>query len=285
MEKLLIIDCHAVCHSVRHAFGGLTWEDRHTGVIYGFLDRLLSLSSKLEIKKIVFAWDSTKSYRKDIFPEYKMKRHDEDDKTEEEKEIDDAAFPQFSRLRMSTLPALGFNNNFIQTGYEADDIIASLCFHYYKTYDIIFASDDQDLYQLLDCSDMWKLKKKVLYTKQDFFDEYNICSIEWVWVKTLGGCDGDGVPGIPGIGINRSIAYITGKLTRGKYFEAIKFAPKELINRNKALVELPFKGTKHFDIKPDTLNLPAITDLCEQHGMYSLIKGRRLESWKKLLQE
>jgi DNA polymerase-1 len=283
LDKLLIIDCHAVCHSVRHAYGGLTWEDRNTGVIFGFLDRILSLSSKFECTNIAFTWDSGKSFRENIFPAYKEKRHNSEDKTTEEIEIDNCAFAQFSELRQKVLPLLGFSNIFIQTGFEADDIIAYLVRKYHFNYEIIIATDDQDLYQLLDHASMWKLKKKVIYTEDDFTKEYKITPQEWVWVKTIGGCSGDGVPGLPGIGVNRAIGYIKGTLTKGKYHSIIKHADKSFVDRNRALVKLPFTGTGPFTLMINRSTMESITNTCEQYGMYSLIKGRRLKTWKTFL--
>jgi 5'-3' exonuclease len=128
---MILIDSNSICHAAKHSMGDLSYEERKVGVIFGFLLQLLSLSKLLKSNRFVFIWDSRKSLREQIFPDYKYKRKNKE-KTKEEKEMDDIAYAQFNILRTEIIPALGFQNNFMFDGYEADDLIAKICFKYPK---------------------------------------------------------------------------------------------------------------------------------------------------------
>jgi len=89
---------------------------------------------------------------------------------------------------------------------------------------------------------------------------------------------GDGVTGVPGIGTTRAIQYLKGKLT-GKYLQNI-YQSKQIIEKNEKLVKLPFRGTMIPNLEFKKLDLDTIFRVCENYGMYSLLKGKRLETWK-----
>jgi len=265
-----------------HHFGGLQWEDRHTGVIFHFLNRLLSFVNMFDTTKFVFAWDSRKSYRKEkVFPDYKKEKHNVE-RTEEEQILYSHCFEQMHQLRKNILPALGFKNVFIQTGYEADDIIADIVLNDCYV-DYIVVSSDNDLYQLLSHCRMWRLNTKKFYTHQDFYNEYDIEPEQWVQVKILVGCPGDGVPGLPGIGNARAISWLKGELKPGKFYHDIKFATEEFITRNDLLVNLPFPGIKtpQLDFE-ENFDLDNIFSICEDYGLFTLLKNSRLRAWKEL---
>jgi len=265
-----------------HHFGGLQWEDRHTGVIFHYLNRLLTFVTKFNTTRFVFTWDSGKNKRKEIYAGYKKK--DLPERTEEENILYAHLFRQIYELRKEVLPALGFKNVFIQTGYEADDIIASLVIDNCENkIDFIVVSDDNDLYQLLQWCKMWLLGKKKFYTKDDFSIEYNITPLLWDRVKTYAGCTGDKVPGIEGIGTKRAIQYLRQEL-KGKALDKIKYCDKEWIHMNRKLVSLPLKGVGVFDLDfNEHFDLDNIISVCESYGCFSLIKGNRLKAWKEFI--
>lgn len=263
-----------------HHFGGLQWEDRHTGVIFHYLNRLLTFVNKFDTTHFIFTWDSRKNKRKEIYKGYKDK--DLPERTEEEQILWDHCFDQMYQLRKNILPALGFKNVFIQTGYEADDIIASIVINDCYV-DYIVVSGDNDLYQLLEYCKMWDLGKKKFYTAEDFTKDYRLPPHDWSEVKTLAGCTGDKVPGISGIGITRAIQYLNGTLT-GKAFEKIKFCDKMWKNMNRELVLLPLPGVNYFKLDLDEqFDLDNIFKVCEQYGLFSLLKGNRLKTWKEFI--
>ena len=278
-SPIVIIDSHPICYEAMHHFGGLQWEDRHTGVIFHYLNRLLTFANKFNTTRFVFTWDSRKSKRKEIYKGYKDK--DLPDRTEEENILYSHMFRQMYELRKEVLPALGFKNVFIQTGYEADDIIADIVLNdCYIEY--IVVSDDNDLYQLLDHCKMWLLGKKKFYTRLDFIAEYKIAPPDlWSKVKTLAGCPGDKVPGIEGIGVTRAIQYIQREL-KGKALDKIKYYDQNQKDIWSKLVTLPLDGVGTFELDfNEHFDLDNIITVCESYGCFSLIKDNRLKTWKE----
>ena len=274
-KPILIFDCHAIGHSCKHSYGLLSYDGRPTGIIYGFLTQILTLSKKHDTTDFVFAWDSGKSLRKLFFPDYKKRRSE---MTPEEVEDHKIAIKQFQLLRSDILPYLKFKNNFLQTGYEADDIIASIVKNYDKNF--IVASDDKDLYQLLDRCKMWKLKKKQIYTKMDLREEWGCNPSEWAEMKKYAGCKGDSVPNIPGIAELSALKYLNGSLT-GKKLQDIRETDKSILERNGKLTCLPYEGINNFELSLRTnFDISDFLDIFDRYGLYSFLKGNRLKDWK-----
>jgi len=100
MKKILVIDCDSIAWSVFHGLPILTHEEQGTAIIYGFLNQLFSIQEYDQADHIVFAWDSRKSIRIEIFPEYKIKRRTaKKEYTEEETTIHKDRMRQFNLLR------------------------------------------------------------------------------------------------------------------------------------------------------------------------------------------
>ena len=286
--KALIIDSNYICHTAKHTMRGLSFDELQTGVIFGFFREIHRCAKKFGTRNFVFAWDSRKNFRKEIFPEYKKKREDHR-MTEEEQIISDVAFPQFTKLRQNILPQFGFENIFIQTGYESDDLIASIVRNSSKSLDLTVVSSDADLYQLLDQCSMFNLRKKAMYGLGDFTKEYGISPKEWSMVKALAGCSTDGVPGIGGVGEITAIKHITDQLKKTPKNKD-KFTStdsQEIINRNLKLVRLPFKGTKEISLsednfKQETFYRDDFMDICQTYGFRSFLT--ELKSWETLFE-
>jgi len=238
---------------------------------------MLSLSKTFDTNKFIFAWDSKRSFRKDIYPEYKTRKSRPPDEIVFEK----FAFKQFIELRTQTIPEFGFKNSFIQTGLEADDIIAAITKNYDQEFVII--SGDGDLYQLLDVHvDMYSPKKKKIYTLKHFKDEYQITPEQWITVKQVAGCRSDTVAGINGVGEKRAIQYIKGTLKeKTKGYQNI-IAGQDIINRNEALVKLPFEGTKVPQlVNSETFYLARFFEITDKYGFRSMQQINQMEEWER----
>ena len=275
--KTLIIDSNAICHQVKHTLNNLSYDEQKVGVIFGFLRQILTLSKTFDTNKFLFTWDSMKSFRQDIYPVYKQNRRK--DKTEEDKKLDKIAYKQFHKLRMKVLPKLGFKNNFIQTGLEANDLIAAITQNY--NHEFIIISGDQDLYQLLSPSvGMYSTKKKKVVIEQDFIEEYKITPEEWVQVKQIAGCTTDNVEGIHTVGEKRAIGHIKKTLkTDSKFYHRIEEGA-EIIDRNEALVKLPYEGTKIPKIKQDgPFYFANFIEITDEYGFRSMQQTQTSNEW------
>jgi DNA polymerase I len=279
--KLLIIDCHAVGHYMKHGLYSLDYQGIKTGIVYGFLKKLLSLGKITQPDTVIFAWDSRDSNRKKIYPEYKFKRYKE--KTSKEKYVDSETFKQFEKLRSDILPYIGFSNNFIVDGLEADDIIASIVMNNIDTEQITIASSDNDLYQLLYSNvRMYRLHQADFYNQCSFYKEFDIEFDLWASVKSISGCSGDGVPGVDGVGDTTAIKYLKGKLkSTTKSFKDIQsYLGSDKYEINSRLVTLPFVGTPHFKIiKDEHLSLGNFLNICHRNDFRSFTKVGVPEQW------
>jgi len=283
---LIIVDSNYICHMRKHTMGDLSYEEMATGVIFGFLQTVLAVIERFQSRRIAFAWDSRISKRKALFPDYKLMRHK--DKTPEEIKQDKIAYRQFGQLRKKVLPKLGFKNVFIQAGYEADDIIASLVESQNGSEEICIVGSDNDLYQLLKPNVfMYHPSKKRTYTAVKFIEEKGIQPKTWKTVKKIAGCKGDGVPNVPGVGEVTAIKYITSKLAyKSKAYKSItSTSGMARIRENHDLVCLPFPGTKTFEIADnEVFHYKDFVEVCGSYGIKSFFQQKQTERWMKALE-
>ena len=277
-KRLVVIDAHALGHTIKHSLGELTHDDLQVGIIYGFIFRVLFMARLFDTNRFCICWDSKTSKRKEIFPDYKKKPGELN-----EQEIYElsAVLSQFKILRTKVLPALGFQNNYIQEGMEGDDIVASLLFNYNLDEEEdkpVLISSDNDFYQLLMYCDMYILRTKKIFTAEDFLDKYNMVPSQWKEVKALAGCSGDGVPGVPGCGQTKAQSYIEHKLVKGAIFDRIITNP-ELIQLTRRLTTLPFEGTKAIYYKEDEFDIDKIINVLDAYDMRSLTSGKNYHTW------
>lgn len=275
----IIIDAHALAHRARFAMKGtdLSVDGVKTEVILNFLRGINLFAYFLQANEFIFAWDSRKYFRKEVYPNYKSGRKD---KTPEDREFDEITMPQFQEIRMKVLPEMGFRNNFIQTGMEADDIIAIITQTYQFEFTII--SRDQDLYQLLnDRVVMYDPVSKKFISHQTVFQEYGIEAEKWWKVKSLAGCKTDSVEGIKGIGETTAIKYLVEKLSRkSSAYRKIEDGT-DITDRNRNLVKLPFEGTECPKLLPDQLSLENFIKVFEKYNFQSFLAD--IEDWKNNL--
>jgi 5'-3' exonuclease len=294
---LIIIDCNNLCYRAKFAMGHLSHEDQQTGVIFGFLLRVLELSEVFSTNRFVFAWDSKKSLRAVDYEGYKSKRKKNRlEKTEEEQELDRLAYEQFDLIRKEILFDMGFKNVYMETGYEADDIIANVVQNSIPDEHIGLYTTDRDLCQLLSENVFIinsKPKKKKggwgfegVYAKEDFIAEWGITPNRWAEVLSIAGCDTDEVVGIKGVGKKTAINYllaldgVNGSIERLKAkFKKIYGNP--IIDINRPLVTLPFSGMDRINIDYDfRLKVKNVEKVFKRFGFMSFL-GPMWGSWKK----
>lgn len=280
-EPILIIDSSSLAHRVKHSLKNLSHEAMPTGIIYGFFNSILHIMKNLETNNLVFTFDSSSYLRKNIYSGYKNKDQNKE-LSEEDKELNQRCYDQINLLYEEILPKIGFNNIYKQDGLEADDLIASIAIM--NDGKKVIVSSDEDLYQLLNHSDMYK-SKKGLYTKNDFIKEYNIDPDEWWKTKAIAGCKSDKVPGVDGVGEKTAIKYLNKELkTNSKAYIAIK-NNQEMIKRNKKLVKLPFIGTKKIKlVKQKPLNLSNFIAICQKYNLKSYLNSEKLAVWTAYLE-
>jgi DNA polymerase-1 len=209
----------------------MDYKGRQTGAIAGFFDILFKARETLGTEGVVFCLDSRVNKRKEVYQPYKATRSP----------TEPALRQQMEEIGGKILLNMGFSNVLIQTGYEADDLIAAVTFSATKR--AIILSSDKDLRQCLrEGVSQYDPGTKRLITEKTFADEYGIPPSDWATVKAISGDDGDNVRGVEGVGEKGAISYVTNQMPmNGKKATTIK-AAKQVIERNLQLVTLPYPG-------------------------------------------
>lgn len=281
MERVVIVDSNYLAYKAKITTYDLSFRGVKTGVVFGFLNQLLSIGRKLGKSETVFCWDSRKSLRREMYPEYKMKRNHQE-LSEEEKKSWEAAFRQFNVLRKGILPDIGFNNVFMQSKYEADDLIAKLVMENEWGDKPIVVTSDDDLLQLLDHCHIYNLGKDKIITAKTFKDEYGITPSQWIEVKKIAGCTSDNVKGVQGVGVKKAIQFIRGEMNPNtKTYEKI-IENRSTIDFNEKLVKLPLNGTRNFEVQKNEFSTIEFCRVCRDYGIRVLREKQKLEDWKSL---
>ena len=197
-KRLLLIDGHSMAYRAFFALPAdnfTTAQGQHTNAIYGFATMLLSLLSSEKPTHVAVAFDvSRKTFRSEIFPEYKANR---------------AKTPDEFRSQMSYLhelvTAFGIST-FEVEGFEADDIIATIAKQAEREgAEVLICTGDRDSFQLVND------KTTVLYPKRGVSDlarmtpaavqeKYGMSPEQYPDFAALRGDPSDNLPSVPGVG-------------------------------------------------------------------------------------
>jgi DNA polymerase I len=269
----LLLDANFLSHRAFHALPGLSYNDVPTGVVFGFLRDVVNLMDQFDTESVAFCFDFPgRTLREDLLPSYKSTRRDRHlAATPSEQKAQKSLRKQIKKLETDYLPAIGFRNVFSQEGYEADDIIASLCQTIDGDDNIVVVSSDKDLFQLLSGRvSIWNPARKKRVTLQSFFKEWGVYPDQWPMVKALAGCSTDDVPGIDGIGEKTAAKFVAGALNpQTKTYEKILMGYKTC-KKNLKLVRLPMKGTGKFKLRKDKVTQEKWETVAEELGLHSM---------------
>ncbi len=173
-----------------------------TNAIYGFNLMFLNYIKKLNPTHIVIAFedDSTPTFRETMYTAYKKNRTWKTEKKEEAEVF-------FSQIPKSLEILKAFNVKILNTpGYEADDIVGSLCAKLPKETKIIILSNDFDLCQLISFN-VRVLRpakppfiKEKLYDLKVFSEHFDFAPNLIPDYKGLRGDPSDNIKGVYGIG-------------------------------------------------------------------------------------
>ena len=162
------------------------------GAVYGFTNMLLKLVEDTDADHIAVVFDvARKTFRNDIYPQYKANRD----------APPDDLIPQFDLVREATramnLPVVE------AAGFEADDLIATYAKEAAaKGAEVTIVSSDKDLMQLVSdqVTMLDAMKNKVIGPPQ-VIEKFGVGPDRVVDVQALAGDSSDNVPGVQGIGI------------------------------------------------------------------------------------
>ncbi len=163
-----------------------------TNAVYGFAGFLCSLLEQTGAEHMAVAFDESlsKSYRNEIYPEYKANR---DPAPEELKR-------QFSWAR-SVAEAMGLQC-YSDNRYEADDLIGTLAeFWRARGHPICVVTSDKDLAQLVGDKDhWWDFSRNQKLNAKQLTEKFGVAPEQMADFLALTGDSVDNIPGIPGVG-------------------------------------------------------------------------------------
>ena len=201
-----MIDGHSMAY---RAFYALPVENfrsskgQATNAIYGFGSMLTNLIAQEKPTHIAVAFDvSRKTFRTEMFPEYKATR---------------ASTPDEFRSQMSYINelvnALGINQFAIE-GFEADDILATLSTRAVNDgFEVLICSGDRDSFQLV-TSEVTVLYPKKGVTEMNrmtpdaVFEKYGLTPTQYPDFAALRGDPSDNLPSVPGVGEKTATKWI-----------------------------------------------------------------------------
>lgn len=163
-----------------------------TNAVYGFSGFLCSLLEQTGAEHVAVAFDESlsKSYRNEIYPEYKANR---DPAPEELKR-------QFSWAR-SVAEAMGLQC-YADQRYEADDLIGTLADYWgSRGYPICVVTADKDLAQLVGDRDYWwDFSRNQKLNAKQLTEKFGVMPEQMADYLALTGDSVDNIPGVPGVG-------------------------------------------------------------------------------------
>lgn len=268
MRTLLVIDVMNLCYRAWHALPQLSWQGRPTEVLFGFFRQVEALNQLFLSDCFAFCFEHPKLLRREIFPDYKHKRNHVDRDPQEVRALD-ALRSQIVELRQELLPRAGFRNVFCQEGYEADDLMAAIARERaYCKESVVLVTSDSDLFQCLAPNiAIYSPHDKKLKSDKWFREKYSISPIQWAIVKAMTGCKTDNVPGIPGVGEITAIKYLRRLLPDDSKAMGNISQSKEIVRRNRQLVELPFRGIEPPQLENESWNPAKWRQACKSIGM------------------
>jgi DNA polymerase-1 len=287
-KRLLLIDGHSMAYRAFFALPAenfTTAQGQHTNAIYGFATMLISLLKDEKPTHVAVAFDvSRKTFRTEIFPEYKANR---------------AKTPDEFRSQMSYLHELvkGFGiSQFEIEGFEADDIIATITKRAEKEgAEVLICTGDRDSFQLV------TKQTTVLYPKRGVSEmarmtpdavqeKYGMSPEQYPDFAALRGDPSDNLPSIPGVGEKTAAKWVVeyGSLTQllaqadkvgGKVGESLR-ANIDNVKRNRELTQLIHDAPMDFTIDSLAWSGVAESDLT---SLFEQLEFRTLKDRLKVI--
>lgn len=236
-QHLVLIDGYGFLFRAFHALPPLIRGDGiNVGAVFGFTSMLTRIILEFSCSHLAVVFDSGgKTFRHDIFPEYKSHRPP----------APEELIPQFPLVREAVA---ALNIDILQKkGFEADDLIATYAKQASNSgIKVTIISSDKDLMQLIDdnISLYDPLKSKAIKAEQ-VKEKFGVRPDQVVDVLSLIGDSSDFVPGVPGIGPKTAAELINKYDTLESIYQNIDELPtskrKESLINNKDLAFLSQK--------------------------------------------
>ncbi|MDR0871059.1 MAG: DNA polymerase I [Planctomycetaceae bacterium] len=190
-KTVYILDSHGLLYQLFHALPPMTSpQGEPVGALYGFTREIFNIIEKQRPDYLFCAFDKhAPTFRSEIYADYKANR---------------SAMPEDLRPQIETAQEIlaAFNIPVLaMDGYEADDIMATLCAAESAAKQITLVSSDKDLRQLISENvSLYSPRKGAFYKTEDLLNDWGITPQQVVDYQSLVGDSTDNVPGVAKIG-------------------------------------------------------------------------------------
>ena len=171
-----------------------------TGLLTGFINFVANIGKDFQTDYIVFALDAKgNTFRNELYDNYKAQRPD----------VPEDLLKQLP-IAISWIELMGFKTA-IRTGFEADDIVASIAHDAkLKGLEVRIVSHDKDLYQLIEDDSIYLFDptKRVVINEAKCIEKYGVHPSQFTDYQSLLGDSADNIPGVKGIGAKTAEALI-----------------------------------------------------------------------------
>ena len=197
---LTLVDGSAFIFRAYYALPPLSRSDgMPINAVLGYCNMLWRLIADTKSDVLLVIFDTPfKTFRNDIYPQYKANRGEPPDDLK----------PQFSIIRDATE---AFNLSYVEKpGFEADDIIATYATKAKKEdWEVQIVSSDKDLMQLIQTNVyMFDPMKMSVIREKEVGEKFGVMPNRVRDVQALAGDSTDNIPGVPGIGVKTAAELI-----------------------------------------------------------------------------
>ncbi|MBN2799899.1 MAG: DNA polymerase I [Deltaproteobacteria bacterium] len=200
MARLFLIDGSNHAFRVHFALPPMHAPDgAPTATLYGFTTMLHKLLSSYQPDYCAVAFDVSRTFRHDRYPEYKGHRPD---------------MPEDLRAQWPLLPALveAFGvKTFGIDGFEADDVMGTLAHRFAaEGLEVVLVTGDKDFCQLVGPQvRILDLMKGIEFGEEGVIEKFGVPPDKVIEALGLMGDSADNIPGVPGVGPKRATQFLT----------------------------------------------------------------------------
>src|SRR3989344_6034871 len=189
---LILVDGSSYLYRAFHAMPALTnSRGEPTGAVYGVVNMLRRLLSEYDTEHLAVVFDAKgKTFRDDIYPEYKAHRPPMPD------ELSTQIEPIYAIIRAMGLPLIQVE------GVEADDVIGTLAHTAVSEgRTTVISTGDKDMAQLVDGHvQLVDTMKDAVIDRDAVVAKFGVTPEQMVDYLALVGDTSDNIPGVPGVG-------------------------------------------------------------------------------------
>lgn len=285
---LYLIDGHALAYRTYYAItAGMSdrMQNRNgepTAGVFGFANVMMRLLEQEKPEYLAVAFDTGKTFRNELYPEYKATRA----------KMPDDLRSQIDRIRQ-LVDAFHFPR-LEKEGVEADDVLGTIAYQAVEQgLGVKIITGDRDLLQLVNDRILVSLPGSKLsdsrnYTASDVKEYLGVDPDQVVDYKALVGDTSDNIPGIPGVGPKTAVSLLEKYHTLDEIYQHIGEIPgkvgEKLTNgKDSAYMSRDLAQIKTDvgirlvldDARTDHINVPAVEGLFRELNFRTLIPRLR----------